>query len=641
MADNEEKSVSSAKNSSAQYAPYNQADHQEVDTEAKSSEFIPYGVRRIEIISSQYQNIYGRIAVFFSIFLVAYGYGLDGTTRYTFQTYATSSYSSHSLVATINTIRSTFAAAALPFIARLCDIFGRIEIFIISVLFYVIGTIIESQAYDVKRFAAGALFYQFGYTGSTVVLQLMAADFSFLNWRVTASFVPALPFIINTWISGNITSALVNTTSNRWSWGIGMWAFIYPLLSIPLILCYLHMYYLARKSGKLADAKRDDGTRRTTERLSWNPKSIVKAAWEMDIVGIILFAASLSCFLTPFTLAGGAKTSWQKGHIIAPLVVGFCLFPVLVYYEYYIQSRTFPWIIKPLLPTHMLADRGVWAAMGIAVFIDWVWYMQGDYLYTVLVVAVGESVNSATRISSLYSFVSVITGTILGFLIAYIRRIKVFIIFGISMWFVAFGLMIHYRGGSYAHSGMIGAQCLLGFGAGFFTYPAQASIASCTTHTYMSTAISLYLSMYYVGSAFGTSISGAIWTNILPEKLLDNLGDSTLATSVYGDPFTFALTYPMGTPERTAVIHSYSQTQKILCIVGICLIVPLFAFGFCLRDREMLSNEQSYDISAVEEAKAEHLSWSESIKSLFKIKLNSRSKDEKLNLKNTLAFKTR
>ncbi|KAK7202368.1 major facilitator superfamily domain-containing protein [Myxozyma melibiosi] len=607
----------------------------------KEEEIVPYGVRRIEIISDQYKNIYGRIAVFFSIFLVAYGYGLDGTTRYTFQTYATSSYSSHSLLATINTVRSTFAAAALPFIARLCDMFGRIEIFVVSVLFYVVGTIIESQAYDVQRFAAGALFYQFGYTGSIVVLQLMAADFSFLNWRVTASFVPALPFIINTWISGDITSALVNTTSNRWSWGIGMWAFIYPLLAIPLVLCYLHMYYLARKSGKLASAKADDVARRTTEKPSWHYMSIAKIAWEMDIVGIILFAASLSCFLTPFTLAGGTKTSWQKGHIIAPLVVGFCLFPVLILFERYIQSRSFTWFIKPLLPKHMLADRGVWAAMGIAIFIDWVWYMQGDYLYTVLYVAVNESVASATRITSLYSFVSVITGTILGFVVAYVRRIKAFIIFGISMWFVALGLMIHYRGGTYAHSGIIGSQCLLGFGAGFFTYPAQASIASCTTHTFMSTAITLYLSMYYVGSAFGTSVSGAIWTNLLPEKLLENLQNATLAASVYGDPFTFAATYTIDSPERLAVIHSYSQVQKILCIVGICLCVPLLAFGFLLRDREMLSTDQSYSVSAVEEIKEQHLTTSEKIKGIFSLHLSARKKDERLNLKNTLVFKGR
>jgi hypothetical protein len=95
-----------------------------------------------------------------------------------------------------------------------------------------------------------------------------------------------------------------------------------------------------------------------------------------------------------------------------------------------------------------------------------VWYTQGDYLYTVLVVAFGESIKSATRISSLYSFVSVLSGTGLGLIVIFVRRLKAFIICGTVLFMVAFGLLIRYRGGGAgsAHAGVIGAQFLLGFG---------------------------------------------------------------------------------------------------------------------------------------------------------------------------------
>ncbi|KAK9449590.1 major facilitator superfamily domain-containing protein [Limtongia smithiae] len=591
------------------------ADSEKLDDDATHpinthTEAVPYGVRRIEIISEQYRNIYGRIAVYFAIFLVAYGYGLDGTTRYSFQTQATASYASHSLVATINVVRSTFAAAALPFIARLCDMFGRLEILLVSVVFYSVGTIIESQAYNVRRFAAGALFYQFGYTGSIVTLQLMSADFSFLNWRVTASFVPAMPFIINTWVSGTIVGKLVNSTAtppvDRWSWGIGMWAFIYPLLALPLIGCYLHMYIRARRSGALARAKEDAAIGFPPSPYAWwHYRTVGKVCWEMDLVGSVLLAASLSCFLVPFTLAGGLAEKWKEAYVIAPLVIGFLLFPVFVYWEIFIQTHEFAWITKPLFPGHMLKDRGVWAALGIAVFIDWIWYMQGDYLYTVLVAGVNESTSSATRISSLYSFVSVITGSILGLVIAYFRRLKGFIIFGVCMWIVSFGLLIRFRGGDYAHAGIIGAQCLLGFGAGFFTYPTQTSIQTCTNHIYMGTAIAMYLAAYYVGSAFGSSVSGAIWTQLLPAQLVKNIGNATLAADAYGDPFTYSITWAYGTPERDALVVSYQHVQKILCIVGICLCVPLLGFALCLRDREASKGRQSYELSELEAEKRE------------------------------------
>lgn len=77
-----------------------------------------------------------------------------------------------------------------------------------------------------------------------------------------------------------------------------------------------------------------------------------------------------------------------------------------------------------------------------------------------------ESVLSATRITSLYSFTSVIAGTILGFIIFKVRQLKPFIVSGTVLFTVAFGILIYYRGGpgGSSHSGVIGGQVLLGLG---------------------------------------------------------------------------------------------------------------------------------------------------------------------------------
>lgn len=83
-----------------------------------------------------------------------------------------------------------------------------------------------------------------------------------------------------------------------------------------------------------------------------------------------------------------------------------------------------------------------------------------------LYVSFDESVLSATRITSLYSFVSVITGVILGFIVIRVRQLKPFIVAGTILFTVAFGILIHFRGGASgsSHSGVIGAQVLLGIG---------------------------------------------------------------------------------------------------------------------------------------------------------------------------------
>jgi MFS transporter, SIT family, siderophore-iron:H+ symporter len=42
------------------------------------------GVQRIEAISAHF-TLVDRVLVFFGVFLIAYAYGLDGITRYTYQ----------------------------------------------------------------------------------------------------------------------------------------------------------------------------------------------------------------------------------------------------------------------------------------------------------------------------------------------------------------------------------------------------------------------------------------------------------------------------------------------------------------------------------------------------------------------------
>lgn len=108
---------------------------------------------------------------------------------------------------------------------------------------------------------------------------------------------------------------------------------------------------------------------------------------------------------------------------------------------------------------------------------------QGDYLYTVLVVAFDQSIKSATRISSLYSFTSILSGLALGVIVRFVKRVKPFMIFGVLCFMVAFGILIRYRGTSVTeYAGIVGGQVLLGFAGGLFPYPAQALIQSTVRH---------------------------------------------------------------------------------------------------------------------------------------------------------------
>lgn len=486
----------------------------------------------------------------------------------------------------MNTATAIIAVAAQPFYARLSDYFGRAELLCICLIFYVVGTILESQAKNVRIYAGGAVIYQFGYTGLMLLLQLLAGDFSLLNWRLLASFVPATPFIINTWISGNVVADLGPT---RWFWGIAMWAIIIPVVSLPLLFCLGHMHWRAKRNGDLQVVYNQESEYR--KRGFWG--FITFLLFKIDVIGLFLIVAILALILVPFSIAGGLKANWKTAKVLAPLIVGFFVIPVFVLWERYTPT--------PVVPFKLIKDRGVWVALCIGILINWIWYMQGDYMFTVLQVAVNQSSKSASRITSLYSFVSVITGTILGLVIVKIRQLKPFIVFGACMWFIAMGLLVHFRGGSDSKSGIIGSLCLLGFGAGFFTYPTQASIQSTTNHEHMAVITSLYLSSYYIGSALGGAISGAIWTQTLPKEIIKQLSpfnNETMVETAYGSPFTFILEYPWGTPEREAVVIAYRHTQRLLLITGTCLCVPLIFFTLLLHNPRLESVQNLFTSDA-------------------------------------------
>ncbi|KAK7421268.1 ferrioxamine B transporter [Neonectria magnoliae] len=539
----------------------------------RNSDIKSPGVIRIQAISSAITTK-DRVFIFLGVFLVAYAYGLDGTLRSTFQPYATSSFANHSLVSTVATLRAVIAAAAQPTSAKIADVFGRVELICLSVFFYVLGTVIESISKNVSQFAAGAIIYQIGYTMMILLVEVIVADITSTRARLFFSYIPALPFIINTWVSGDITQAILDNST--WHWGIGMWCIIYPACALPLVISLSVVARRAKRQGLL-----DDYTS-TFKQLGFQNFSIA-LFWMLDVVGIILIIAIFALILVPLTIAGGFQAKWNAPQVVAPLVIGFVCIPVFIIWELRAPH--------PLVPFTLMKDRAIWAPMGIAILLNFAWTMQGDFLYTVLVVAFNFSITAATRITSLYSFASVITGTLLGLVVYKIRRIKMFIVAGTVLFLVAFGLLIRYRGdpSSAGRSGVIGAQIVLGIAGGMFPYPAQASLQAYVKHEHVAVMTGLYLATYNVGSALGNAVSGSIWSQVLPSTLSKNLAgiNDTLAIFTYGNPFEAAALYPMGTEERAAIVDSYQHVQRLLTITGICLCIPLIGFSLCFRNPKL------------------------------------------------------
>ncbi|CAM0141654.1 hypothetical protein VKS41_000762 [Umbelopsis sp. WA50703] len=542
------------------------------------------GVRRIEAISTSF-TVVSMTFLFVGVFLVSYAYGLDGQTRSVYQTTATNSFEVHSLLSTLNVVKSVIAAAAQPPMSKAADVFGRFELVSFSAFFYVLGTVIEAASTNIETYAGGQVLWQLGLTGFQLLFEVLIADLTSVRNRVLFSYIPALPFLVNAWVSGNVTSAILENST--WHWGVGMWCIIIPITSIPIYVGLIMAKRKAKRDGKL------EGLELKYDRSSIH-NGMLWFFWQLDVIGVILLTAMLALILIPLTIAGGTSANWHKGDVIAMLVIGILCIPAFAVWELKFARH-------PCVPFHLLNNRTILAGLMIAMMLNMCWYLQGDYLYTVLSVSFDESVISATRITSLYSFCSVITGVIGGFVIRYIRRIKWVAVTGTLIFISALGMMIKYRSASdNGHAGVIGAQILLGVGGGLFPYPVQALVQASTKHEHVAMITALYLTTYQIGSAIGNSISGAIWTNTLPAQLAQNLGslNASLADIAYSSPFTFIAEYPMGTPERTAVIDAYNHSQKLLTITGTCLAIPVIIAAL------LLGNPRLGDTQALENAES-------------------------------------
>lgn len=575
-----------------------------------------FGVKKSELLAQQCSNVWFRLFFAFSIYLCAFAYSLDANTRTVFQTRATASYNKHSLLSTINVVKSVAGAASQPVYARLSDVFGRLELTIVSILFYAMGTVIESQAYDIERFAAGGVFYQVGYSGIVLMLEVLVADLSTMNWRLLAMLVPTLPFLKITWFSGNVTDAL--NKHHSWNYSIGIWAFIFPLASLPLLGCMIYMRWKASKTEEWRQVSQEEHESHVAanehaspyeSRLAQNTGSFERAVlkiqiytirlrylvvdlfWRLDVIGVLFVICIFGFLLVPLTISGGERSSWAKASSIVPLVIGVVLIPLFVVWEGKFAK-------EPILPYRLLKDRGVWAALIISTLINFVSTMPGEYLYSVLMIGMGASDKAATRILSLPSFVGTVVGPFVAIVIVFVKRNKPFIIFGCCVWFASMGMFYHYRGDNngisrqYYIDGVIAAQCVMGFGTGFFTYNVMLSIQTCTNHEYMAVLIALSLAVYNIGLGMGAAVSGAIWTQQLYGEIFKQMRkigvDTSLASSAYSDPFKFIESYGWGTQPRIAVVLAYALIQRKLIIAGLVLCIPLVLASLCLRNHKLL-----------------------------------------------------
>lgn len=75
----------------------------------------------------------------------------------------------------------------------------------------------------------------------------------------------------------------------------------------------------------------------------------MKKLARLDWLGLCLFTVASTLFLVGLT-SGGVSAPWDSARVLAPMIIGFLIFPIFIYVEWKVAT-------KPMMPLVIFNDR--------------------------------------------------------------------------------------------------------------------------------------------------------------------------------------------------------------------------------------------------------------------------------------------
>lgn len=140
-------------------------------------------------------------------------------------------------------------------IAKVIDVFGRVEGFFLMLLLVVCGMAMKAACQNVQTYMAGHVLYWAGHIGVLYVTDIMAADITTLKNRMIILTINGTPRIASTFAGPKIAELFYY--KNNWRWAFGAFIIIFIGCCLPAIVVMMLMYRKARKAGLAKKEKSD------------------------------------------------------------------------------------------------------------------------------------------------------------------------------------------------------------------------------------------------------------------------------------------------------------------------------------------------------------------------------------------------
>lgn len=508
------------------------------------------GVLRVRAITSVWsrQNMWIMFAL---LWLISFVDIVQNALDYALSPYITSSFYAHGLMNVSGVVSSAVGAVAPLALAKVLDLWGRVEGFCIALVVCIIGMIMKATTQSVQQYVGAHVLYWTGHIALMYVIEVMISDMTSLRNRALVFAINGLPRIASTFLGPIIGEKFYKEVNYRWAFGA--FSIILVGVSIPAIGMMSFMYRKAEKAGLVK--KRERSGRK------WY-QSVLFYAIEVDLLGMILLCAAVIMTTIPFSLVYYSPNGWKTPYIGATIATGVILYPIWWFYEWKVAPKQF-------LEFQYLKNGTILGSCFLYGFMFLSTFTWNAYLYSYIQVVYLLDITEANYVVNSYSLTSTVFAPLIALIISYTGNFKWTAYAGVPIMLLGTALILPMRTAD--NAGLIAmTQILVGLGAGFFATCTSISIMVPVTHEEFAVVNALSGCFGGFGAAIGGAIGGGIWNNIAPGELLRRLpeGSKDQAPLIFADIVT-QMTLPIGSPEREAIVGTYQYAMKLMTIAGI------------------------------------------------------------------------
>jgi MFS family permease len=163
--------------------------------------------------------------------------------------YITSSFGKHGLLTVVSVVSTILGGSSKLTLAKIIDIWGRVEGFLLMLLLVTIGLIMKATCTSMEMYTAAHTLYWVGHIGLTYVVDIMLADMTSLRNRMFMLGINGTPGIASVFAGPKIADLFY--TNLDFHWAFGAFAIMMVGVSIPVAVVMLFMQRRAERSGVL------------------------------------------------------------------------------------------------------------------------------------------------------------------------------------------------------------------------------------------------------------------------------------------------------------------------------------------------------------------------------------------------------